>query len=200
MKKQCVNNKKYDRIKKGDVMKRCQWAYNERLIEYHDHVWGIPEHDETQLYKMLILEGLQAGLSWDIILKKEKAYEQALDHFDYHLIALYDSKKFDELMNTDGLIKNRLKMKAIITNAQAFLNIQKQFGSFDSFIWSYVVFQPIQHHYHSSSDIPSYNELSTRISKDLKKHGFRFVGPTIIYSYLQAIGIYNDHEINCDFY
>ena len=181
-------------------MKRCQWAYNERLIAYHDHVWGIPQHDETQLYKMLVLEGLQAGLSWDIVVKKEELYDKALDHFDYHRIALYDQKKYDELMQTEGLIKNRLKMKAIITNAKAFLEIQKQYGSFDSFIWSYVDFQPVQHHYQTSQDVPSSDELSTQISKDLKKHGFCFVGPTIIYSYLQAIGIYNDHEINCDFY
>lgn len=181
-------------------MKRCAWAYNERLQDYHDHVWGIPQHDEVMLFKMLILEGLQAGLSWDTILKKEAAYEMALDHFDYHQIALYDDKKFQELMQQHDLIKNRLKMKAIITNAQAFLNVQKQWGTFDSYIWSYVNFQPIRHEYSSSKDIPAYDELSTRISKDLKKMGFRFVGPTIIYSYLQAIGIYNDHEKNCNFY
>ena len=135
-----------------------------------------------------------------VLSKKEELYDKALDHFDYHRIALYDQKKYDELMQTEGLIKNRLKMKAIITNAKAFLEIQKQYGSFDSFIWSYVDFQPVQHHYQTSQDVPSSDELSTQISKDLKKHGFCFVGPTIIYSYLQAIGIYNDHEINCDFY
>lgn len=181
-------------------MKRCQWADNEYLQAYHDNVWGKPQHDERQLYKMLILEGLQAGLSWDIILKKESFYDQALDYFDYHRIALYDQKKYEKLMQTDGLIKNRLKMQAIITNAKAFLEIQKLYGSFDSFIWSYVDNQPIVHHYKSSRDIPAFDDLSTQISKDLKKYGFRFVGPTIIYSYLQAIGIYNDHEINCDFY
>lgn len=181
-------------------MKRCQWAYNERLVKYHDEVWGKPEHDERQLYKMLILEGLQAGLSWDIILKKEGLYDQALDHFYYHLIASYDDDKYQTLMQTEGLIKNKLKMKAIIKNAKAFLEIQKQYGSFDTFIWSYVDNQPIQHHYQSSKDVPSFDDLSAQISKDLKKHGFSFVGPTIIYSYLQAIGIYNDHEINCDFY
>ncbi len=200
MKNVCVNQKSYVKIENGEIMKRCQWAYNERLRKYHDHVWGKPEHDERQLYKMLILEGLQAGLSWDIILKKESLYEQALDHFDYHLIALYDQNKYNELMHTEGLIKNHLKMQAIITNAKAFLDIQKQYGSFDYFIWSYVHHKPVLHHYQSSQDIPAFDELSTQISKDLKKHGFRFVGPTIIYSYLQAIGIYNDHEINCDFY
>lgn len=181
-------------------MKRCAWAYNNELRKYHDHVWGIPQHDETQLYKMLILEGLQAGLSWEIILKKEKAYDDALDHFDYEKIATYDEKKYLELMETPLLIKNKLKMKAIITNAQAFIKIQKEYGSFDSFIWSYTQFQPVKHHYQHSSDVPSFDQLSTQISLDLKKKGFRFVGPTIIYSYLQAIGIYNDHEIDCDFY
>lgn len=180
-------------------MKRCSWAYNDVLIEYHDHIWGIPQHDERMLYKMLILEGLQAGLSWEIILKKEKAYDVALDHFDYQRIACYDKDKYDELMKTPGLIKNKLKMKAIIQNAQAFIQIQKEHGSFNQYIWSFTNNQPIIHRYQSSSDIPSFDELSTQISRDLKKKGFRFVGPTIIYSYLQAIGIYNDHEINCDF-
>lgn len=181
-------------------MKRCAWAYNDELKDYHDHVWGKPQHDEVMLYKMLILEGLQAGLSWEIILKKEKAYEKALDNFDYHQIALYDEAKYDELMKTPLLIKNKLKMKAIISNAQAFIRVQKEYESFDQYIWSYVHYQPIQHHYQNSQDVPAYDELSTQISQDLKKKGFKFVGPTIIYSYLQAIGIYNDHEIDCDFY
>lgn len=181
-------------------MKRCAWAYNEDLIKYHDEVWGKQQHDEIMLYKMLILEGLQAGLSWDIILKKEKAYEKALDSFDYHKIALYDEKKYDELMNTPLLVKNKRKMKAIITNAQAFLSVQKEYGSFDHYIWSYVNHQQIKHRYHHSHEVPSFDELSTQISNDLKKKGFKFVGPTIIYSYLQAIGIYNDHEVDCDYY
>lgn len=181
------------------VMKRCAWAYNEILIEYHDHVWGIPQHDEKTLFKMLVLESLQAGLSWEIVLKKEKAYDEALDHFDYQRIACYDDHKYEELMNTPGLIKNKLKMKAIIRNAQAFIQIQKEYGSFDHYIWSYTHNEPIIHHYATSADVPSFDELSTQISQDLKKKGFRFVGPTIIYSYLQAIGIYNDHEINCVF-
>ncbi len=181
-------------------MKRCAWAKNQLLNDYHDHIWGKPQHDEKMLFKMLILEGLQAGLSWEIILKKEEAYRQALDDFDYKKIALYDERKYEELMNTPYLIKNKLKMKAIITNAKAFLGVQKEFQSFDSYIWSFVDFKPIAHTYQASSDVPSFDELSTRISHDLKKRGFRFVGPTIIYSYLQAIGIYNDHEIDCDFY
>ena len=181
-------------------MQRCKWACSDILQEYHDHVWGKEQHDEKMLYKMLILEGLQAGLSWEIILKKEALYEEALDHFDFHRIAQYDQKRLEQLMTTDGLIKNKLKMKAIITNAKKFIEIQKEFGSFDCYIWSYVQNKPVIHHYQKSSDVPSYDALSTLISKDLKKRGFKFVGPTIIYSYLQAIGIYNDHEKNCDFY
>lgn len=180
-------------------MKRCSWAYNDELRKYHDEVWGKPQHDEKMLYKMLILEGLQAGLSWDLILRKEEAYEKALDDFNYHCIALYDNQKYLELMETPLLIKNKLKMKAIISNAQAFIKIQKEYGSFDSFIWSYVDGKPIKHNYKNSEDIPSFDDLSTKISQDLKKSGFKFVGPTIIYSYLQAIGIYNDHEIECAF-
>ena len=190
----------YDILNLVMKMKRCAWAYNDELREYHDHIWGQPQHDEVMLYRMLILEGLQAGLSWDIVLKKEKAYEQALDHFEYEKIAKYNEDKYQELMQTPLLIKNKLKMKAIITNAQAFIKVQDEFKSFDHYIWSYVNFKPIKHHYHSSSEVPAFDELSQLISKDLKKRVFKFVGPTIIYSYLQAIGIYNDHEIDCDFY
>lgn len=181
-------------------MKRCAWAYSDELREYHDYVWGIPQHDEVMLYKMLILEGLQAGLSWEIILKKEKAYEEALDGFDYQKIAQYDEDKYNELMNTPLLIKNKLKMRAIISNAIAFIKVQDEFGTFDNYIWSFVDFQPIKHGYKTSKEVPAYDELSEKISKDLKKRGFKFIGPTIIYSYLQAIGIYNDHEKDCDFY
>lgn len=192
--------KKYVMIGMGDGMKRCAWAYSDRLIKYHDEVWGIPQHDDKQLFKMLILEGLQAGLTWELILKKEEAYSRSLDDFDYHKIATYDDKKIEDLLLTEGLIKNKLKMNAIVKNARAFIQIQKEFGSFDSYIWSYVSYQPIQHRYTHSSLVPASDELSLKISKDLKKRGFSFVGPTIIYSYMQAIGIYNDHELECDFY
>lgn len=181
-------------------MKRCAWAYSDILKEYHDHVWGKPEHDETQLFKMLILEGMQAGLSWEIVLKKEQAYKEALDHYDYHKIALYDEEKYNQLMLNEGLIRNRLKMKSIIQNAQAFIKVQKEFGNFNNYIWGFVDNKQVVHQYKTSQDQPAFDELSTTISKDLKKRGFNFVGPTIIYSYLQAIGIYNDHEIDCDFY
>lgn len=181
-------------------MKRCQWASSNILIKYHDEIWGKEEHDDQQLFKMLILEGLQAGLSWEIILKKEEAYELAIDHFDYHKIAYYDEKKINELLNNKMLIRNKRKMNGIVKNAKAFLQIQKDYQSFNNFIWSYVDYKQIKHHYHKEEEIPAYDELSTKISNDLKKKGFIFVGPTIIYSFLQAIGIYNDHVIDCDFY
>lgn len=176
-------------------MKRCKWANNEINIKYHDEIWGKEEHDDQKLFKMLILEGLQAGLSWEIILRKEEIYEQSLDHFDYYKISRYDEEKYLSLMNTPGLIHNQLKMKAIITNAQSYIRIIEEYGSFNNYIWRYVNYKPIIHH----GSIPTYDELSTLISHDLKKRGFKFVGPTIIYSYMQAIGMYNDHEDDCDF-
>lgn len=181
-------------------MKRCVWAYSDELREYHDYIWGKEQHDETMLFKMLILEGLQAGLSWEIVLKKEKAYEEALDAFDYHIIANYDEQKYNELMLSPILIKNKLKMKAIISNAYAFIKVQEEYGSFDKYIWSYVNYEQVKHQYTTTKEQPTFDELSTTISKDLKNKGFKFIGPTIIYSYLQAIGIYNDHELDCDFY
>lgn len=178
-------------------MNRCSWAKGDLTIAYHDDEWGQPLHDDRALYELLILEGLQAGLSWEIVLKKRELYRQVLDDFDYDKIALYDEDKYNELMQTDGLIKNRLKMRAIINNAQSFINIQKEYGSFDCFIWHYVDFKQVVHHYEHFQDAPTYDDLSSAISKDLKRYGFKFVGPTIIYSYMQAIGMYDDHEITC---
>lgn len=181
-------------------MKRCKWAQSDISIKYHDEVWGKEEHDDQQLFKMLILEGLQAGLSWEIVLKKEEAYNQAIDNFDYHKIALYDNRKIEELLMNPLLIRNKRKMNALVKNAKAYIEVQEEYDSFDRYIWSFVNNKQIKHHYTDEKDIPSYDELSIKISKDLKKKGFSFVGPTIIYSYLQAIGIYNDHVVDCDFY
>ena len=181
-------------------MKRCKWAYSDILIKYHDEVWGKEEHREKQLFKMLILEGLQAGLSWEIVLKKEEAYKDAIDDFDYEMIALYDEHKIEELLKNEKLIRNKRKMNALVKNSKAFIEVQKEYGSFDKYIWGFVDNKQIKHHYINEKDIPASDELSERISKDLKKKGFTFVGPTIIYSYLQAIGIYNDHVVDCDFY
>ncbi|MCD7893266.1 MAG: DNA-3-methyladenine glycosylase I [Erysipelotrichaceae bacterium] len=178
-------------------MNRCSWAKSDLMIAYHDNEWGQPLHDERALFELLILEGLQAGLSWEIVLKKRVLYREALDDFDFHKIAMYDEDKYDLLMHTEGLIKNKLKMRAIISNAKAFIDIQKDFGSFDKYIWSYVNNQQVIHEYEHFNDAPTFDELSTKISKDLKKRGFKFVGPTIIYSYMQAIGMYDDHEVDC---
>lgn len=177
---------------------RCSWAKSEQMIDYHDHQWGKETHDEHLLFKMLILEGMQAGLSWQTILNKEEAYCQAFDNFDYHQIAHYSKNKIASLYEAEGIIHNRLKINSIITNAQAFIKIQEEYGSFDHYIWSFVNFKVIDHQFKETDEIPASDALSIQISKDMKKHGFKFVGPVIIYSYLQAIGIYNDHLINCE--
>lgn len=177
---------------------RCSWAKSKETIKYHDDQWCKETHDEIMLFKMLVLEGMQAGLSWDTILKKEEAYNQAFDDFDYHKIASYSNEKIESLYEAEGIIHNRLKINSIIINAKAFLNVQEEFGSFDHYIWSFVDFKVIDHRYVDEKEIPASDALSTKISQDLKKRGFKFVGPVIIYSYLQAIGIYNDHLMNCE--
>lgn len=177
---------------------RCSWAKSDLSIKYHDERWCKETHDEHTLFKMLVLEGMQAGLSWETILNKEQAYENAFDHFDYEKIASYSQEKINTLYQAEGIIHNRLKVNSIITNAKAFIEVQKDFGSFDHYIWSFVDFKPIDHHYKTSKEIPASDDLSASISKDLKKRGFKFVGPVIIYSYLQAIGIYNDHLVDCE--
>ncbi|MCP3966248.1 MAG: DNA-3-methyladenine glycosylase I [Lentisphaerae bacterium] len=180
-------------------MKRCKWCdENSKLYtEYHDHEWGIPVHEDIKLFEMLILEGMQAGLSWLTILRKRENFRAAFDDFDYRKIALYDTEKITELLQNTGIIRNRLKINTVIKNAQAFLNIQHEFESFDNYIWKFVDFKPIQNNFKKTEDIPAQTELSKGISKDLKKRGMNFVGPTIIYSFMQAVGMVNDHEISC---
>lgn len=177
---------------------RCSWAKSKEAIKYHDNRWCKETHDEKMLFKMLVLEGMQAGLSWDTILKKEEAYNQAFDDFDYHKIASYSKEKIEFLYEAEGIIHNRLKINSIIINAKVFLSVQEEFGSFDHYIWSFVDFKVIDHRYVDEKEIPANDTLSTKISQDMKKRGFKFVGPVIIYSYLQAIGIYNDHLLNCE--
>lgn len=177
---------------------RCPWAGTEQIyIDYHDKEWGIPLHDDQRLFEMLILEGMQAGLSWITILKKRENFRSAFDGFDAEKIAAYDSKKIEELMQNSGIIRNRRKITAAISNAKAFLEIQKEFGSFDRFIWDYVNGTPIVNHFKSMSEVPANTPLSDKISRDLKKRGFSFVGTTIIYSFMQAVGMVDDHLINC---
>ena len=185
---------------KKDDRERCSWASTELYKEYHDKEWGKPVHDDRKLFEMLILEGMQAGLSWLTILNKRRAFREAFDEFDYQKVALYDEAKIDALMQNAKIIRNRLKIKSAIINAQQFIKVQEEYGSFDAFIWSYVENRPIHNHFESETDIPATTPLSDKISKDLKKHGFKFVGSTIVYAYMQAIGIVNDHVKSCYLY
>ena len=180
-------------------MKRCTWVdpENKIYLEYHDKEWGLPVHDERKLFEMLVLEGAQAGLSWETVLKKRENYRKAFDEFDPEKVAQYDEKKQTELLQNKGIIRNRLKIKSAIQNAGVFLEIQKEFGSFDSYIWNFVDNKQVQNRFNSIKELPAKTELSDMISKDLKKRGMNFVGPTIIYAFMQAVGIVNDHEISC---
>lgn len=181
-----------------EKMKRCPWCENDDLyIKYHDKEWGVPVHNDKKHFEFLILEGVQAGLSWLMILRKRENYRKAYDNFDPIKIAKYDQRKVSELMNNQGIIRNKRKIEASINNAEKFLEIQDEFGSFDRYIWNFVNNKPIVNYWKDDSEIPSKTELSDKISKDLKDRGFKFVGSTIVYSHLQAIGIVNDHIVDC---
>lgn len=180
---------------------RCPWAGDTPIyIEYHDKEWGRPVHDDTRLFEMLVLESMQAGLSWITVLKKREAFREAFDGFDPNQIALYGEEKIEELMANEKIIRNRRKILAAVHNAGLFLNIQKEYGSFDQFIWSYVDGKPVMGHWEKIGDMPANTPLSDRISRDLKKMGFQFLGTTILYSFLQATGIVNDHIKDCFVY
>lgn len=182
-----------------DKKKRCAWVTldNPNYVQYHDEVWGEPVYDDRLLFEMLILEGAQAGLSWETILNKQANYKKAFDSFDPSLVALYDESKINELMSNAGIVRNKRKIESAIKNANVFLEIQNEFGSFSTYLWSYVNHQPIINHFSSISEVPTSSELSDSLSKDLKKRGMSFVGTTIIYAYLQAIGVVNDHTKDC---
>jgi len=180
--------------------KRCDWSTKDPLyIEYHDTEWGTPVYDDDKLFEFLILETFQAGLSWITVLRKRENFRMAFDNFDYKKIVTYDEKKFDELMNNAGIIRNKLKIKATISNAQAFMEIQKEFGSFSEYIWGFVNHKPINNKWKSMKEIPATTEISDKLSKDLKKRGFKFVGSTVIYAHMQATGMVNDHIMSCFF-
>jgi len=180
------------------LVKRCNWGnYNDQMKEYHDNEWGVPVHDDRLLFEFLILEGAQAGLSWNTILQKRENFRKAFDNFDYKKIATYNEKKVEELLNNASIIRNRLKIGAAVANANAFLKVQEEFGSFDNFIWEFIDHNSIINQFETLEDLPSKTEQSERISKALKKRGFKFVGPTIIYSFMQAVGMTNDHTIDC---
>ena len=179
---------------------RCTWPSNELAIAYHDKEWGRPVHDDRVFFEFLILEGAQAGLSWDTILKKRENYRRAFDRFDYKKIARYDKRKVASLMADEGIVRNRLKIESTIDNARAFLNIQREFGSFDKYVWSFVGGKPIVNQWDGLKQLPASTPESDALSKDLRKRGFRFVGTTIIYAFMQATGLVNDHLTSCYLY
>lgn len=181
-----------------EQIRRCEWAGPDPIyIDYHDNEWGKPLHDDNKLFEMLILEGMQAGLAWITVLKKRENFRTAFDGFDPHKVALYDDAKVEELLANKGIIRHRGKINAAIGNAKAFLEIQKEYGSFDRFLWAYVNGAPIINMPESMADIPASTPLSDRISKDLKARGFKFVGSTIVYAFMQAVGMVDDHMIWC---
>ncbi len=177
---------------------RCEWAGTDPLyIDYHDPEWGVPLHEDRRLLEMLILEGAQAGLSWITILKKRRAYRQAFDHFDPVKVARYPEARIRQLLENPGIVRNRLKIQAAVQNARAFLRVVDEFGSFDSYIWGFVSHRPIQNQWARPHDIPSQTPASDAMSRDLKKRGFKFVGSTICYAFMQAVGMVNDHVADC---
>ncbi len=181
--------------------KRCDLGLcvSEKVLRYHDTRWCKPEHRDGELFAMLVLEGMQAGVSWNLILNKEENFRRAFDGFDPKIVANYGEQKVEELMRDEGIIRNRSKIGAAVTNARAFLKVQEAFGSFDKFIWGFTGGKVIDHHLLSAKDMPAKDALSEKVSAELKKRGFKFVGPTIVYSYLQGIGVINDHWEYCAF-
>ncbi|NTE04966.1 DNA-3-methyladenine glycosylase I [Agrobacterium tumefaciens] len=187
------------RLKTSDFLIRCTWAGTDPLyIKYHDEEWGKPVSDDQTLFEFLILEGAQAGLSWITILRRRESYRKAFANFDVQKVAAFNEQDVERLMNDAGIIRNKLKINAAITNAKLFIEIQKEFGSFSNYIWAYIPDQkPIENKILKMSDVPASTEISDRISKDMKKRGFKFFGTTICYAFMQAIGIVNDHLMNC---
>ena len=176
---------------------RCAWASAEPNLSYHDKEWGVPVHDDRLLFEFLILEGAQAGLSWETILKKRDAYRKAFDDFDPLWVARYSQARVEKLMKNAGIVRNRLKIESTIDNAKAFLRVQKEFGSFDAYVWGFVGGKPRINARKTMKDIPASSPESDALSKDLKRRGFRFVGTTICYAFMQAVGMVNDHTVDC---
>jgi DNA-3-methyladenine glycosylase I len=176
---------------------RCGWADTEVYFDYHDREWGVPVHDDRLLFEFLILEGAQAGLSWTTILRKRDNYRAAFDHFDPLLVAAYDQRKVDALLADPGIVRNRLKIQAAVRNAQAFLTLQQHFGSFDTYVWRLVDGRPRQNAWRARHEVPARTPESDALSKDLQRRGFTFVGSTICYAFMQAVGMVNDHLVDC---
>ncbi|HLH09807.1 MAG TPA: DNA-3-methyladenine glycosylase I [Terriglobales bacterium] len=176
---------------------RCEWARNPLLIEYHDREWGTPVHDDLLLFEFLILEGAQAGLSWDTILARREGYRAAFSNFDPEAVARYNARKIESLMKDVRIIRNRLKIESAVRNATAFLKLQNEFGSFDEYIWDFVGGKPLVNRWKSLADVPAHTHYSDTLSKDLGKRGFKFVGTTICYAFMQAVGLVDDHIVSC---
>jgi DNA-3-methyladenine glycosylase I len=183
--------------KSNSEVSRCRWASNDWNIPYHDREWGVPVHDDRVLFEFLLLEGAQAGLSWDTILKKREHYREAFDNFEVSRVARYDAKKVRSLLADAGIVRNRLKISAAIDNARAFLEVQEEFGSFDKYIWQFVGGKPKRNRWKMRGRLPAKTAESDAMSNDLKKRGFRFVGSTICYAFMQATGMVNDHATSC---
>ena len=176
---------------------RCEWAQSETMLAYHDYEWGVPVHDERGLFEFLILEGAQAGLSWSTILNKRDNYRAAFDHFDPTAVAGYDAARIEALLQNPGIVRNRRKVAAAVSNARAFLDVQTEYGSFDAYVWAFVGGEPRQNAWTTLAEIPALTAESETMSKALKKRGFKFVGPTICYAFMQAAGLVNDHIVDC---
>jgi DNA-3-methyladenine glycosylase I len=179
------------------VIQRCLWATNELAVRYHDEEWGVPVRDDRRLFEFLILEGMQAGLSWDTVLKKRENFRLAFDRFDPQRVAKYDEVKVKQLLRDDGIVRNHLKVAAAIQNARKFLEVQKEFGSFAAYVWGFVGGKPRRNKWRSHQEIPSRTSDSDAMSRDLQKRGFKFVGSTICYAFMQAVGMVNDHAVSC---
>lgn len=180
------------------MCKRCNWSTsNPLMIQYHDEEWGVPLHDEQKLFEFFVLEGFQAGLSWQIVLNKREAFREAFDNFNPSIVAKYDQQKLDELVQNKAIIRNKMKIAACVNNASRFLEVQKEFGSFDKYIWGFVDGKPIVNTFENLKEHPAKTILSDKISEDLKKKGFKFVGSTVIYAHMQATGMVNDHLVDC---
>ncbi len=178
-------------------MKRCGWAKNDLTVAYHDTEWGVPLHNDRKLFEFLILEGAQAGLSWNTVLRKRENYRAAFDNFDTEKIARYNQAKCAELLQNEGIIRNRLKIGSTVQNAKAYLKISGEFGSFDNYVWSFVDGKPIVNNWENIEQVPAKGDVSDAMSRDLKRRGFNFVGSTILYAFMQACGLVNDHLVSC---
>ena len=179
------------------MKKRCGWATDEPNLSYHDKEWGRPQHDDQKLFEFLVLEGAQAGLSWTTILNRREGYRKAFSDFDAKKVAKYSEKRIEKLLQDESIIRNKLKINSAVNNAKQFLKIQKEFGSFDKYLWGFVNGKPIKNNFKKYTDLPAQTEISEKLSKDLKKRGFNFVGPTICYALMQAVGMVNDHTVEC---